>query len=144
MKSFKLDDIEKQKPPFKVPEGYFEDLPMKIQSRIEDQKRDRFVTTPVFRLAFASAMVLLVTSAVVYTVFFTGQSSVEDLLADVPQEELMAYIDLMEFEDNDILAAFEGTIESIDFESDGLEEVEIGEEVLDDLLLEYDLSDEFL
>ena len=112
MKSFKLDDIEKNKQPFSVPDGYFEDLPMKIQSRIEGQKKESWVRTPAFRLAFSVAAMLIL----VFTVVFLNPSeSAEDLLADIPEEELLAYIDMVQFDETDILAAFEGSVEGVDF-----------------------------
>lgn len=143
MKPFKLDDIKKGKQPFTVPEGYFENLPMKIQSRVEVKKKESWSRTPAFRLAFSLATMI----AIVFSVFmfFSQSPTPEDLLADIPQEELLAYIDLVQLEESDILSAFEGGGEGINFfDSEGLDDIEIEDGALDNLLLEYGLSDEYL
>ncbi|MEP1094623.1 MAG: hypothetical protein ABJG78_05905 [Cyclobacteriaceae bacterium] len=142
MKPIKLDDIEKKSQPYSVPEGYFEDLPMKIQGRISQQKKESWIKMPAVKLAFAAGAML----AIVMSVVFVNQSvTPEDLLADIPEEELLAYIDMLQIDENDILAAFEGSVESIDFfDANGLEDLELEDEYLDDLLIEYDLSDDYL
>lgn len=143
MKPFKLDDIEKNKQPFAVPKGYFEDLPMKIQSKIEVKKKDSWTKNPAFKLAFSMAAM----AAIIFSVFalFSDPQSPEDILANISQEELLAYVDLVQLEESDILNAFEDGAEGINFfDSDGFEDIEIGDEALDDLLLEYDLSEEYL
>ncbi|MEP5611540.1 MAG: hypothetical protein ABJP45_04790 [Cyclobacteriaceae bacterium] len=142
MKPIKLDDIDKKSQPFSVPDGYFEDLPMKIQSRISEEKKSSWVKMPAVRLAFAVAAML----TVVMSIVFVNQSvTPEDLLADIPEEELLAYIDMLQIDENDILAAFDGSVESIDFfDANGLEDLELEDESLDDLLIEYDLSDDYL
>ena len=142
MKPIKLDDIEKKSQPFAVPDGYFEDLPMKIQSRISEEKKESWIKMPVLKLAFAAAAMLAIITT---TVFLNQNVTPDDLLADIPEEDLLAYIDLLQIEEGDILAAFEGSVESIDFfDTDGLDEIDLGNESLDDLLIEYDLSDEYL
>jgi len=142
MKPIKLDDIEKNSQPYAVPEGYFEDLPMKIHGRISRQKKVSWIKMPAMRLAFAAAAVL----AIVMSIVFVNQSvTPEDLLADIPEEELLAYIDMLQIEEGDILAAFEGSVESIDFfDAEEFDDLELEDESLNDLLIEYDLSDDYL
>ncbi len=142
MKPIKLDDIKKVSRPYSVPEGYFEDLPLKIQTRIQSERKESWIRTPAFKLAFAIAAML----TIVMSIVFVNQSvNPEDLLADIPEEELLAYANLMQFEESDIFSAFEGSIEEIDFfDADGLDNLELEDSTLDDLLLEYDLSDEYL
>lgn len=142
MKPIKLDDIEKKSQPFTVPDGYFEDLPMKIQSRISEEKKEAWIKLPAMKLAFAAVAML----AIVMTTVFVNQSvTPDDLLADIPEADLLAYIDLLQVDEGDILAAFEGSIESIDFfDANDLDDIELGDDSLDDLLIEYDLSDEYL
>ena len=62
----KLDDIDK-KEVFQVPEGYFEDLPMRIQKRVDSEKpvtRQQFI--PKWGLALASSIALIVTFVFVF------------------------------------------------------------------------------
>lgn len=141
MKPIKLDDIEKNTRPFEVPEGYFDDLPMKIQSRIETKKKTNWVRTPTFRLALSAATMFLIVLGVV---FFNQSTTPEDMLADIPEEELLAYINMTELDEADILAAFQGSIESIEFEDSAFDDLNLEDESLDDLLLEYDLTDDYL
>ena len=42
---YKLEDIDK-KLPLKVPEGYFEELPMKIQARVQEKPAPAFSLIP--------------------------------------------------------------------------------------------------
>ena len=141
MKSFKLEDIEKKDQPFTVPEGYFEDLPMKIQAKVEARKKKwSWIYQPRVQLAFSMAMIVLIIGSIFYV---NSPKSVDDMLANVSQEDLLAYVDMMQLEDGDILAAFEGSIESIDF-SESLENIELEDASLDAILNEYDLSEEYL
>ena len=142
MKPIKLDDIEKNSRPFSVPEGYFKDLPMKIQDRIQEEKKEVWVKTPAFRLAFAIAAMIVVVMSIV---FVNQSASPEDLLADIPEEELLAYIDMIQLDENDILSAFESSVETIEFyDMEGFEDLQFEDEALDDLLIEYDLTDDYL
>ncbi len=142
MKPIKLDDIEKNSKPFSVPEGYFDDLPMKIQSRIQEEKKEVWIKRPVFRLAMAMAAMLVIVMSIV---FMNQSAGPEDLLADIPEEELLAYVDMMQFDETDILSAFEGSIETIEFfDMEGFEDLQLEDEALDDLLIEYDLTDDYL
>ncbi len=142
MKPIKLDDIEKNSRPFSVPEGYFDDLPMKIQNKILAEKKEAWFKRPVFRLGLAMAAVFVIVMSIV---FINQSASPEDLLADIPEEELLAYIDLMQLDESDIFSAFEGSIETIEFfDMEGLEDLQFEDEALDDLLIEYDLTDDYL
>lgn len=139
MKPFKIEDIEKKKP-FDVPDGYFEDLPMKIQARIE-KKEIQWFQTPVFKMAVSLASIIII---VITFVFIGTNEPAEDFLADVSQEDLLAYVDFMQLDEQDIFSAFEGSMEGVDFSETQIEEIELEDMELDDLLIEYDLSDDFL
>ncbi len=142
MKPIKLDDIEKKSRPFSVPEGYFDDLPMKIQDRIQEEKKEVWIKTPALRLAFAVAAMLVIVMSIV---FINQTTTPEDLLADIPEEELLAYIDMMQLDETDIFSAFEGSVETIEFyDMEGFEDLQLEDEALDDLLIEYDLTDDYL
>lgn len=156
MKPFKLEDIDKKEQPFKAPEGYFDDLPLKIQKRIEakEQKHFGWLIHPNMKLAFSVVTVIVL--ALFITIFnkditkatlaLMGQEATADeLLTDVSQEELLAYIDLWALNEDDILMAFENTNATIEFSGDlELEELEFEGESLDDLMNTYDLTDEYL
>jgi len=144
MKPFKLDDIDKKRQPYEVPPNYFEDLPMKIQQRIETSQKTRWnwIFSPTFRLAASITAVLVVVLSI--TLFYQNDTA-EDLLSSVTEDELIAYIDLMALEEDEILTAFENTIQVMDFsEETELDGLEIEDESLDDLMNTYDLTDEYL
>ncbi|MEQ9403696.1 MAG: hypothetical protein RIM99_08940 [Cyclobacteriaceae bacterium] len=142
MKSFKIEDTDKGKQPFSVPDGYFEKLPMQIQSRIEAEKKPVLLKMPALRVAFAAAAIL----TIVLTVVFIDQPRTpEEMLAGISQEDLLAYIDLSGIEESDIYAVFDSDIDDLDFtDTNELDELQLEDDQLDDILIEYDLSDEYL
>src|SRR5262245_19427967 len=87
----KLDYIPK-KDPFEAPDGYFDKLPGVIQSRVATERPGhRPVWT--YRLAYASAVLLVAAVAGIFWFSKTGrEATVEDMLASVQTEELVAYL----------------------------------------------------
>lgn len=138
---YKLDDIDK-KQSFKVPEGYFEDLPLRIQTKIQKKKKHSQVLLPSWRFAFAASILVIL---VAYFIADQTPTSVERLLADIPQDDLIAYLDEMELDMEDLTRVYQETSVSFELdELDGLEELELDEEEMDDLFLEYDLNEDYL
>lgn len=139
---YKLDDIAKKKA-FEVPEKYFEDLPLKIQTRINEEKAETSSwRVPSWSLAMAASILLLITF-----IFITPDSGPdpEKLLAEVSQDELIAYLDLIELDEYEIASALDENSEVFDFEDTSiLDGIEMDDQALDDVLLEYDLEDEYL
>lgn len=134
----KLDDINK-KPDFKLPEGYFEDLPLKIQNRIEAEKpKSRVIRLPTWSLAMAASVV-----AIVSLVFLLGgnENKADDLLAEISEEDLVAYIEELDLDEYDLASAFPETTEELEFKDieimDGLD---LEDHSIDDILLEYNLA----
>jgi len=138
----KLDDIEK-KMGFEVPEGYFKDLPMKIQERVQSEKKERApLKIPSWSMAMAASVVVLVS----FLVFLNSpNASLEELLADVPEEALVAYIEELDLDTYDLATAFPEATNELEFEDieimDGLEIEDVS---IDDVLLEYNLEEENL
>jgi hypothetical protein len=110
----RLDNIPK-KQVFKVPDGYFEKLPLEIQARVAASSRER---QPIFRHAwrYAMAFVLLLVSAFYYYQNFSG-SKVESILATVETDQLIIYLDDAEFNTEDLL-------ENVDLNDDDLIAIE--------------------
>lgn len=140
----KLDDIDK-KEVFKVPEGYFEDLPLKIQQRVSTERQPQRLRVPAWSLALAASVLLLVTF-----IFILPESTpnTEELLAQIPQDEIIAYLDQIELDEYDIASAIGEITDELDFENtdmlDGIDLEFNDDESIDDVLLEYDLADEYL
>jgi len=139
---YKLDDIEKKKV-FDVPESYFEDLPMKIQKRIESETSGKVAFAwPKWSVALAASLTLI---AVFLFVIPSNDVNAEDLLASVTQEELIAYLDEIELEEFEIIAALGDNPSVFDFEeTEGLDDIDLEDQSIDDMLLEYDLEEELL
>ena len=139
---YKLDDIEKKKV-FDVPEGYFEDLPMKIQKRIESESTSKMaIAWPKWSVALAASLTLI---AVFLFVIPSNDVNAEDLLASVTQEELIAYLDEIELEEFEIITALGDNPSVFDFEeTEGLDDIDLEDQSIDDMLLEYDLEEELL
>ena len=138
----KLDDIDK-KEAFKVPEGYFEDLPMRIQKRVDSEKPAvRQLLMPKWGLALAASIALIVTFVFVFN---NNSPSPEDMLADISHDELVAYLEQMELDEYEIASAFDEDMEIFETEDTNvLDGIDLGEDAIDDVLLEYDLEDEYL
>lgn len=138
---YKLDDIEK-KESFKVPEGYFEDLPLKIQQRISKEDKKQGIRVPSWSLALAASILLLVTFVFILP---SNDASAEDLLAQISQEEIVAYLDQIELDEYDIASAIGDEVNELDFnDTNVLDGVDLEDQTLDDVLIEYDLADEYL
>ncbi len=138
---YKLDDIDK-KESFKVPEGYFEDLPLKIQQRISKEEKSHGIRVPGWSLALAASILLLVTFVFILP---SNDASAEELLAQISQEEIVAYLDQIELDEFDIASAIGDEVNELDFnDTNVLDGVDLEDQSLDDVLIEYDLADEYL
>ena len=125
----KLDDIPKQNI-FEVPDGYFDRLPMKIQARVETRRQTR--PTPGWSLAVRYTLPMVIVGfAMVY--FFRPKSyQPEELLAEVSNEHLIAYLSESEININDLL-------EIANFNESDADS--LSQHLNDTLLGEYDVSE---
>ncbi len=112
----KLEDIPKNHP-FKVPDGYFDNLPGIIQSRVAE-KSEVLEAKPYFRYAlqYALPVVVLAIVAVVY-LYPTNPQDVDPMLASVSTEELVAYLEQSEITTEELL-------DEMDLDSESVEAIE--------------------
>lgn len=99
----RLDDIPK-KQVFTVPDGYFEDLPMRIQARIQ-KPESRSSWIPEFNLALKFALPVVLVG-VISVVVWINLPKTEDALANldaVPTEQLLAYLEADEISTEEII-----------------------------------------
>jgi len=150
MKKFKLGDIEK-KHIFKAPpERYFDELPGIIQAQTAHKAvpKAQFRWYGVLRYALPAAAILVV-------VFFIGlfnQQNLgdpESLLADVPVEDLIAYLEESDVTTEELIASVEWDDVTLDFdngleEANILDEIELEEEEMMELFQEYNITEEYL
>ncbi len=109
----KLEDIPKNEI-FKIPDGYFDTLPSKIQSRISNTDYQRKLSL-FFQYKFQYAIPLVVILIVGYAWYqsSTQKSDTDAFLASVDTEQLITYLDNSELSTEEILE----TMDSSDLES---------------------------
>lgn len=138
-----LNDIEQKSHPYRVPEGYFEDLNASILARTGPgviKGQPLWYQRPVWQLAAASFVILIAASLL----FKTGNSAVEsDVLAGVTDEEIIIYLANNDFSTSEIVEHLNFTEEDNLIEGDELlDDIEINDSVLDDLYDEYGIEDQ--
>lgn len=136
-----LDDIKQKSHPYKVPEGYFEDLNARIMERTSATPVHvvLWYRQPVWQMAIASVSVLMVFAVI----FLSGGPVAEqDVLADITDEEILIYLANNDLTETEIIEHFTFTEDDFLLESEELlEDIEIDESMLDDLYLEYEVDD---
>ncbi len=144
--SFRLDNLEK-KNIYQVPNGYFDDLPGIIQSKVV--KKAPFYTTNIFKVTTRYALpAICLVLLVVYAGLFRTQSEIENydsLLSSVSDEELLAYLNESDISVEEIIESVGEEEIALGFDSDAaslIEELTIDDENLDELIEEFeDLTD---
>jgi len=99
----KLEDIPKAQP-FKVPDHYFEDLPMRIQARIQKPEQ-KSVWAGEWGLALKLAIPVLVIGIGAIIFWPDGKAGSDPManLDSVPTSELLAYLESDEISTEDII-----------------------------------------
>ncbi len=144
----KLDDSHK-KNIYKVPDGYFDELPGKIQKQIEAEKTKSLL--PEWNWSFALKIAAPIMAAVLLVFIFvikrpnTSQQplSYEDILDEVSVEGMISYLEMTDVTSDEImeninLAEIEGTFD--EFNEEILFEDEVDEAMLDALFQEYNID----
>lgn len=97
----KLDDIPK-KNIYEVPDGYFDQLALKIQARTEVITPSRSVSQ--WRLALRYALPAVIVAAALLFIFRPkAMEDTEQLLASIPTEHLVSYLDESDISEQDLL-----------------------------------------
>lgn len=112
----KLKDIPK-KEVFKVPDGYFENLPSIIQSRVAGQEKEKaFLPRFSFALRYALPVVIL---AVIGYIWLGSkeQQTTESILASIETEALVAYL-------NETDLTTEELLESVQLDASDVDQLE--------------------
>jgi hypothetical protein len=132
----KLEDIPK-KDIFGTPEGYFEKLPSTIQARVSE-KNSSLSESPFYRfkLQYVLPVVLLLAAAVYWFESPSESNNVDELLASVKTEELIAYLSESDMTTEDLIdhLSSEGMTTDIDTE-------DADEQLLDSIELENVFDD---
>ncbi|RAV99521.1 hypothetical protein [Pseudochryseolinea flava] len=112
----KLEDIPK-KQVFEVPEGYFDSLPTRIQSRITGRKSSHAFSLASFSWKYALPVVLLTAAGIFWFSQSGSSTNAENILASVETEDLVAYLEETDLSTDEILT-------EIDFNADDANEIE--------------------
>jgi len=112
----KLEDIPK-KEVFKVPDGYFDNLPTIIQARVAEKEAKPF--RPVFSLAlrYALPVVVLGLAGILWFNRQQDTATAESILASIQTEDLVAYL-------NDADLTTDELIEDVVLDAEDADEIE--------------------
>ena len=137
MKPIKLSDLDK-KVPFTVPEGYFDELTNSIHDKIHRKPRREWIPQGQLRWSMiAASLALLVTISWVF--WPKDEVSAEQLLAQVSEQDLIAYLDFQELTEADLLDGIsEDILEELWTEDEVLEDLDLKDMDLESILLEYE------
>ena len=129
----KLEDIPK-KDVFKVPEGYFENLPSIIQARVTGQKKER-AFLPSFSYALRYAVPVVILGAIGYFWLNPAQpKTAESILATIETEDLVAYLTETEMTTDELLESVQLDANDLDQIEDEIYSEQITDEDLDEIL----------
>ncbi len=143
----KLEDIKK-KNIYSVPDKYFDQLPTRIQARVNDKK-------PVsgwslnwsffFKIATPAVAVVLIFFYFNTSTNFHNQSA-EEILAQVSTEDLIAYLEATDITTDEILEELDLTDIELDFmdEDPIMKGIEIDDQDMDLLFDLYGIDSEIL
>ena len=142
MKKIDLDKDKKIKSPYQVHDGYFESLTNRIQERASDEKKE---IIPVFKLKWLAVPAMVIIAAVIlwYPNNNVTQASMDSLLEDVSAEEIEDYLAFTQVSEYEIANIMEGTDE-LPEEEEYLEGIELNEGDINDILIEFDITEEWI
>jgi hypothetical protein len=143
----KLDDIHKENI-FKVPDGYFDTLPGRIQDRILEAGPEIASVRPIFYRRYlapiaAAAMVVLLAVLVITE----KKPTPEELIARVPTESLISYLVSSDISTEEIFENINPSIIAEDFftEDDmSIDSLDISGEDVEQMLNELGANGEYL
>lgn len=128
----RLEDIPK-KSIFRVPEGYFDQLPTTIQSRIAERRS----TSTRFAVSFSLKYALPVVALVVVGIFWLRpERSLEEKLDEIDTEQIALYLENTERIDIDDDPTGLTSFELDELENAVLSDMEYNEEFFEELDLE--------
>ena len=136
----KLEEIPK-KEVFKVPEGYFENLPGIIQARVAQENKAREVR-PVFTYALRYALPAIFLFAVGIFWFTRPDQTptAESILASIQTEDLVAYLEEGDLTTDELLEEVSLSVEDAQQIEGAVYEQEWSDASVEDILDEIDIN----
>jgi hypothetical protein len=137
----RLEDIPK-KQVFKVPDRYFDELPLRIQARIEAQQPVKAVASLHFsKLILRYALPLLAIGIVSVLVWNKQSNQTNDavaLLNNISSQELVAFLEDEGITTDDVLE--QASLDDVNLENMHKPLGNISAEDLDDIVNEFDIN----
>jgi len=126
---FQINDLKKENI-LKVPEGYFDDLPMRIQSRIEQPKSIWEHSTLSFSIKYALPAIAIILIA--YFGFLRSPSipEYEAILNEISTEEIVNYLAYSDVTTDEMLDNFD--LEMLSMEITGSDDILFEDNDIDD------------
>jgi hypothetical protein len=127
----KLEKIPKNNI-YKVPDGYFDQLPMKIQARIETRSATQTRIAMLSRYALSYVIPAIALLIIAFWIFTPApDKSVESMLSSVSTEQLITYL-----EDNNLTT--DELLDNLEFDEYSIESIE------NEVYSDFDLDEEML
>lgn len=134
MEKIKLENFDKIEPPYTVPQGYFQKMEQDIQKRMASPGTPHFLN---IRWALVPViLVLLFTATRIFLPPVESTRSSPDLLAGIPEEEILEYLAATELSVQEIAGINPDILDDMG----NLNDIHLEASDLDDLLKTYDLE----
>ncbi|TDB64617.1 hypothetical protein [Arundinibacter roseus] len=140
-KQIRLEDL-KREVPFKVPEGYFEELPSIIQARIPEKSQESPLISWSWQRSVALAGALSLFIALIWITYPQQQGPIgQDTLSQVSDEAILEYLEsedisYYDLSENGVVQKAFGTDSTVIHYLDGLDDATLMNQLDDALLLE--------
>jgi len=136
------ENHNEKKHPFTVPDGYFDQLTRDIQARVSEKPATRWMPAPALRWSLAGVAAAIIVAIVVWMPG-KNEASPEEMLAEVSDEDLIAYLETMSIEEDELIEMVpEESVDDILLIEEPLDNLELEDEDIDELLKEYELESE--
>ena len=133
-----------KKPPFRVPEHYFEEFPERLAKRIGKKTGPEFgklVSMPALvKMGIAASFLILITLGIFHLV--SREKTADQILSEVPSESLIAYLEESEMTIDEVMSTINVDLilpEENEMGS-GLITDDIDDEEIDEIINDYGLE----
>lgn len=129
------------KNPFSVPDLYFDQLSDRILDNIDEEKTRRLNPNTGNNLWFGVAAAATVLLSI--TLLFQNNRATLDtnVLADISNDEILFYLDYYEMDEMELIETIDDNMEWVNDEDQLLNEMDLGNTIIDNLYLEFGLSE---
>ncbi len=138
MKKF---DIHKDKinTPFSTPEDYFEDLTSRIQEQVTSKEYSPQSVLQLKWLMAPASLLILGLSIYFYFTPSGSEASMDQLLADVSDDQIEAYLEFNDVSEFELAQLIESTDDMVEMD-DYLEGIEMDDIDLENIILDIELE----